>query len=67
MAESLGSLIDKLSIKNLRYWHLDEVVQAKEASASLAKFFCPNTAWVTKNTPKKERIITFLIIIALLY
>ena len=34
MAETLGSLIDKLSIKNLRYWHLDEVVQAKDASGS---------------------------------
>ena len=32
MAETLGSLIDKLSIKNLRYWHLDEDVQAKDAS-----------------------------------
>ena len=32
MAETLGSLIDKLSIKNLRYWHLDEVIQAKDAS-----------------------------------
>ena len=32
MAETLGSLIDKLSIKNLRYWHLDEEVQAKDAS-----------------------------------
>ncbi|KMP10804.1 hypothetical protein UR09_02210 [Candidatus Nitromaritima sp. SCGC AAA799-A02] len=29
MAETLGSLIDKLSIKNLRYWHLDEVIQEK--------------------------------------
>ncbi|MBT5968898.1 MAG: DUF4254 domain-containing protein, partial [Nitrospina sp.] len=34
MAETLGSLIDKLSIKNLRYWHLDEASQAKEASDS---------------------------------
>lgn len=32
MAETLGSLIDKLSIKNLRYWHIDEVIQAKGAS-----------------------------------
>jgi|TARA_B100000959_G_scaffold205178_1_gene215060 hypothetical protein len=32
MAETLGSLIDKLSIKNLRYWHIDEVIQAKDAS-----------------------------------
>ena len=34
MAETLGSLIDKLSIKNLRYWHLDEVIQTNEASNS---------------------------------
>ena len=34
MAETLGSLIDKLSIKNLRYWHLDEVIQAKNTSDS---------------------------------
>jgi len=33
MAETLGSLIDKLSIKNLRYWHLDESI-AKEDSSS---------------------------------
>jgi len=32
MAETLGSLIDKLSIKNLRYWHLDEVCRAKDTS-----------------------------------
>jgi len=32
MAETLGSLIDKLSIKNLRYWHLDEVIQARDVS-----------------------------------
>tara|TARA_B110000881_G_scaffold63726_1_gene55179 strand:+ start:131 stop:604 length:474 start_codon:yes stop_codon:yes gene_type:complete len=32
MAETLGSLIDKLSIKNLRYWHLDEDSQARVAS-----------------------------------
>ena len=32
MAETLGSLIDKLSIKNLRYWHLDEDSQARDVS-----------------------------------
>ncbi len=32
MAETLGSLIDKLSIKNLRYWHLDEAIQAMNTS-----------------------------------
>ena len=32
MAETLGSLIDKLSIKNLRYWHLDEDAQARDVS-----------------------------------
>lgn len=32
MAETLGSLIDKLSIKNLRYWHIDEVIQSKDES-----------------------------------
>ena len=29
MAETLGSLVDKLSIKNLRLWHLDELIEAK--------------------------------------
>ena len=33
MAETLGSLVDKLSIKNLRYWHLDESI-VKENSSS---------------------------------
>ena len=32
MAETLGSLIDKLSIKNLRYWHLDEDSQSRDSS-----------------------------------
>ena len=27
MAETLGSLVDKLSIKNLRIWHLEEVLE----------------------------------------
>ena len=35
MAETLGSLIDKLSIKNLRYWHLDESDPAREDSSNL--------------------------------
>lgn len=34
MAETLGSLIDKLSIKNLRYWHLDEATQSKDSSGT---------------------------------
>jgi hypothetical protein len=29
MAETLGSLVDKLSIKNLRIWHLDEALEDK--------------------------------------
>ncbi len=37
MAETLGSLIDKLSIKNLRYWHLDEASQARDASSGPQK------------------------------
>ncbi len=32
MAETLGSLIDKLSIKSLRYWHLDESIQKENSS-----------------------------------
>ena len=28
MAETLGSLVDKLSIKNLRLWHLEEALEA---------------------------------------
>ena len=32
MAETLGSLVDKLSIKNLRLWHLDEAIEAKGKS-----------------------------------
>jgi hypothetical protein len=35
MAETLGSLVDKLSIKNLRLWHLDELLE--ETSGSPAK------------------------------
>jgi len=29
MAETLGSLVDKVSIKNLRIWHMDEAIAAK--------------------------------------
>ena len=32
MAETLSSLVDKLSIKNLRIWHLDEVLENDRAS-----------------------------------
>ena len=32
MAETLGSLVDKLSIKNLRILHLDEALEQKNAS-----------------------------------
>jgi ElaB/YqjD/DUF883 family membrane-anchored ribosome-binding protein len=32
MAETLGSLVDKLSIKNLRLWHLDELLEEKSGS-----------------------------------
>jgi len=35
MAETLGSLVDKLSIKNLRLWHLEEALE--EASDSDSK------------------------------
>ena len=34
MAETLGSLVDKLSIKNLRIWHLDEALENEGISAS---------------------------------
>ena len=34
MAETLGSLVDKLSIKNLRIWHLDEALEDEGAPAS---------------------------------
>ena len=34
MAETLGSLVDKLSIKNLRIWHLDEALEHEGISAS---------------------------------
>jgi len=30
MAETLGSLVDKLSIKNLRLWHLDEMLETMD-------------------------------------
>ena len=32
MAETLGSLVDKLSIKNLRIWHLDEALEESHGS-----------------------------------
>ena len=35
MAETLGSLVDKLSIKNLRIWHLEEVLEQDSDSEEL--------------------------------
>ena len=35
MAETLGSLVDKLSIKNLRIWHLEEVLEKNSDSEEL--------------------------------
>ena len=32
MAETLGSLVDKLSIKNLRLWHMDELLEDESGS-----------------------------------
>jgi hypothetical protein len=37
MAETLGSLIDKLSIKSLRYWHLEESIQSENISDTKTK------------------------------
>ena len=34
MAETLGSLVDKLSIKNLRLWHLDELLEEKSGASA---------------------------------
>jgi len=34
MAETLGSLVDKLAIKNLRLWHIDEALAEKDESDS---------------------------------
>ena len=35
MAETLGSLVDKLSIKNLRIWHLEEALEKDSGSGEL--------------------------------
>ncbi|MDC0946706.1 DUF4254 domain-containing protein [Nitrospinaceae bacterium] len=35
MAETLGSLVDKLSIKNLRIWHLEEALEKDSSSEGL--------------------------------
>ena len=35
MAETLGSLVDKLSIKNLRIWHLEEALEKDSGSEEL--------------------------------
>ena len=35
MAETLGSLVDKLSIKNLRIWHLEEALDKDSGSEEL--------------------------------
>ena len=35
MAETLGSLVDKLSIKNLRIWHIEEALEKDSGSQEL--------------------------------
>ena len=61
MAETLGSLIDKLSIKNLRYWHLDEASQAKEASDSQKQELMAKMELVDRQRKELlEEIDTFL-------
>ena len=40
MSETLGSLIDKLTIANLRLWHLEEVKHDNEASDSEVTYSC---------------------------
>ena len=46
MAETLGSLVDKLSIKNLRLWHIDEAIEALDACRSSNRKNCrPNGSW----------------------
>jgi len=35
MAETLGSLVDKLAIKNLRIWHLEEALEKDSGSEEL--------------------------------
>ena len=37
MAETLGSLVDKLSIKNLRLWHLDELLDEENSAPEKLK------------------------------
>ena len=61
MAETLGSLIDKLSIKNLRYWHLDEVLQAKDSSDPQKKELIAKVELVDRQRKKlSEEIDIFL-------
>lgn len=37
MAETLGSLVDKLSIKNLRLWHLEELLEQENSAPEKTK------------------------------
>jgi len=61
MAETLGSLIDKLSIKNLRYWHLDEALQAKDSSDPQKKELIAKVELVDRQRKKlSEEIDIFL-------
>ena len=45
MAETLGSLVDKLSIKNLRIWHLEEALEKDENTVIMEDEFREYDEW----------------------
>lgn len=60
MAETLGSLVDKLSIKNLRLWHLDEAIEAGE-NTETAQLDAKRELIVRQQQDLIKEIDTFLI------
>lgn len=60
MAETLGSLVDKLSIKNLRLWHLDEAIEAGE-NTETAQLNAKRELIVRQQQDLIKEIDTFLI------
>jgi hypothetical protein len=65
MAETLGSLIDKLSIKSLRYWHLEESIQNEDISDTKTKELKAKLDLVDSQRQELRDEINFFLVAAL--
>ena len=65
MAETLGSLVDKLSIKNLRIWHIDEELENENLDKVRTKELCAKKELAQKQKEELIEEINFFLTLAL--